>query len=212
MIKIEKVSKFYKSNKSIKVVFNRISLEINAGDFFVLVGPNGSGKTTLLKLIHQTVHADNGQIILNDEICQDEISFVSQSYRSFFLNLTLLDNLKFFSALYEKKINDVDEVIDSYLSSLDLISKKNDFVSILSSGEIKKLSMIRSLLSEPKILLLDEVTSSLDAATKIKIVDYIYKLNREKNIAIIWATHHPDEISADKAISLKIKDHSLIKN
>tara|TARA_B100000035_G_C21013920_1_gene560891 strand:+ start:284 stop:922 length:639 start_codon:yes stop_codon:yes gene_type:complete len=211
MIKIEKVSKIYKSRELSRVIFDEICLEIKNGDFYKLVGPNGSGKTTLLKLIRKIILPDTGKIILNNAVSLDEISLVSQNYRSFFLNLTVLDNLVFFSSLQDKKINNFRGSIDFYLSSLDLIDKKNDYVSTLSSGEIKKLSIIRGLLSKPKILLLDEVTTSLDAETKVKIIDFICKQNLEKNISVIWATHNPDEIKKDGAITLEIKEKKITK-
>ena len=211
MIKIEKVSKVYVSNNLSKAIFDGICLEIKAGDFYKLIGPNGSGKTTLLKLIKKTILPDNGQIILSDTVNYDEISLVSQNYRSFFLNLTLYDNLEFFSSLQDKKILNQTEIIDSYLDSLDLLSKRDSYVSTLSSGEIKKLSIIRGLLSKPKVLLLDEITTSLDAKTKSKIIDFIDKLNLKRNISVIWATHNPDEIKRNNVITLEIKEQKVIK-
>ena len=211
MIKIEKVSKNYVSNELNRSIFDGISLEINFGYFYKLIGPNGSGKTTLLKLIRQIILPDSGQIILDEKVNLDEISLVSQNYRSFFLNLSLYDNLKFFSSLQDKKIHNLNEDIDYYLTALGLIKKRHENASTLSSGEIKKLSIIRGLLSKPKVLLLDEITTSLDAKTKAKIIGFVDDLNLKKNISVIWATHHPDEINKDNVITLEIKDQKVIE-
>ena len=212
MIIFEKVKKIYKTNNQIINVFENLDFTIESGDFIKIVGPNGSGKSTFLKLIKKIILPNQGNIYFNDDINQSDIAYVSQNLRSFFLNLTVKQNLSFFNSLNNKsKVNFESKILEN-LKYFNLEEKINTQMSNLSSGQVKKISIIRALLSNPKVLLLDEVTSNLEEKSRSFLSDFVQnELNKAKNISIIWTTHYPNEIKQNNEKSYSIENNMFKK-
>ena len=212
MIIFEKVKKIYKTNNQIINVFENLDFTIESGDFIKIVGPNGSGKSTFLKLIKKIILPNQGNIYFNDDINQSDIAYVSQNLRSFFLNLTVKQNLSFFNSLNNKsKVNFESKILEN-LKYFNLEEKINTQMSNLSSGQVKKISIIRALLSNPKVLLLDEVTSNLEEKSRSFLSDFVQnELNKAQNISIIWTTHYPNEIKQNNEKSYSIENNMFKK-
>ena len=212
MIILEKVKKIYKTKEFKKNIFDDLNFEVFHGDFIKILGPNGSGKSTFLKLIKKLILPDQGRIFYNEKIKNSDIALVSQNQRSFFLNLTVKQNLLFFCSLNSNKNLDLEMKIQDKLRIFDLSEKLDTDMSALSSGELKKVSIIRALLKEPKLLLLDEVTSNLEEKNRLFFTNYIQEeLNQNQNVSIIWTTHYPNEISSDNEKSFLIEDSNFIE-
>ena len=212
MINFEKVNKIYKIGSKPINVFENLNFSIHQGDFIKITGPNGSGKSTFLKLIKKLILPNHGKIIYETEINDSDIAFVSQNQRSFFLNLSVKQNLLFFYSLKKTKEIDLEVKIKEYLKIFNLVEKIDAVMSTLSSGQLKKISIIRALLSDPKILLLDEITSNLEEESRSFIADYVCsELNHIQKIPIIWTTHYPNEIKEDIEKSYIIKNSNLVK-
>ena len=213
MIIFEKVKKIYKTNNQIINVFENLDFTIEPGDFIKIVGPNGSGKSTFLKLIKKIILPNQGNIYFNDDINQSDIAYVSQNLRSFFLNLTVKQNLSFFNSLNNKsKVNFESKILEN-LKYFNLEEKINTQMSNLSSGQVKKISIIRALLSNPKVLLLDEVTSNLEEKSRSFLYDFVQnELNKAQNISIIWTTHYPNEIKQNNEKSYFIENNMFEKS
>lgn len=213
MIIFEKVKKIYKTNNQIINVFENLDFTIESGDFIKIVGPNGSGKSTFLKLIKKIILPNQGNIYFNDDIIHSDIAYVSQNLRSFFLNLTVKQNLLFFNSLNNKsKINFESKILEN-LKYFNLEEKINTQMSNLSSGQVKKISIIRALLSNPKVLLLDEVTSNLEEKSRSFLSDFVQnELNKAQNISIIWTTHYPNEIKQNNEKSYFIENNMFKKS
>ena len=213
MIIFEKVKKIYKTNNQIINVFENLDFTIESGDFIKIVGPNGSGKSTFLKLIKKIILPNQGNIYFNDDINQSDIAYVSQNLRSFFLNLTVKQNLSFFNSLNNKsKVNFESKILEN-LKYFNLEEKINTQMSNLSSGQVKKISIIRALLSNPKVLLLDEVTSNLEEKSRSFLSDFVQnELNKAQNISIIWTTHYPNEIKQNNEKSYFIENNMFEKS
>ena len=101
MIKITSVDKFYKLNNVKKYIFKDLNFSVKSGDLIKITGPNGSGKTTLLRLLNRITLPDKGEVVYAPNLQPNEVSIVSQNQRSFFLNLTVMNNLQFFLILME---------------------------------------------------------------------------------------------------------------
>lgn len=212
-MKIKKIKKNFLDNKTLsfgkrkqKIVLNDISFDTNQGDCIAILGANGSGKTTLLKIISRLIIPDSGELISNEK---EKIILVNSNEKSFFWRLSVAENLRFF-----KSHNVSMSKIKQYLKLFNLLEKKDLLFMNLSLGEKKKLSFIRALLSEPSILLLDELSSSLDLATQKKIINIIETLLKEKQIdTVIFSTHSYTEFSslANKYIFIS-KGRSILKN
>jgi ABC-type multidrug transport system ATPase subunit len=212
MINFEKVNKIYKIGSKPINVFENLNFSIHQGDFIKITGPNGSGKSTFLKLMKKLILPNHGKIIYGSEINDSDIALVSQNQRSFFLNLSVKQNLLFFCSLKKTKKIDLEIKIKEYLKTFNLIEKIDAVMSTLSSGQLKKISIIRALLSDPKVLLLDEITSNLEEESRNFFADYVCnELNHIQKISIIWTTHYPNEIKKDIEKSYTIKNSNLVK-
>lgn len=203
IITLEHINKHFNSRSFFNIKSSRnevlkdINLNLHAGDFIGIVGPNGSGKSTLLKLIFNLITPSSGHLLLDGskKKYKKQIKSLACQFnnndRSFFWRLTAMENIKFFS---DVSMLDVSEIfLDKLIKNLGIEKCMSKRFGILSSGEKKKIALLRGLIKSPKIMLFDEFTSSLDIRSKIKIIKNIKDLNTKDNI-IIWVTHLPDEL------------------
>ena len=189
IIKINNVSKNYKNIKAL----NNISLSINEGELYGLLGVNGAGKTTLLKILSGLTNPTNGDFIVDgltnknmDEI--KRIIDISPQESAVAKNLTVLENLNFFQDLYNQRDDDyLKEIIDD----LGLSEVINQRAKTLSGGYQRRLSIALGLISKPKILLLDEPTLGLDVIARRELWKIVNKFKGK--ITIILTTHYMEE-------------------
>ena len=192
IIKINNVSKDYKNIKAL----NNISLSINEGELYGLLGVNGAGKTTLLKILSGLTNPTNGDFIVDgftnknmDEI--KRIIDISPQESAVAKNLTVLENLKFFQDLYNQMDdNYLKEIIDD-LGLSEVIKQR---AKTLSGGYQRRLSIALGLISKPKILLLDEPTLGLDVIARRELWKIVNKFKGK--ITIILTSHYLEEIEA----------------
>ena len=152
-----------------------ISLEFYQGKITGILGPNGAGKTTLLKCISTLILPDNGEIFVSgynvqthDNEIKSMIGFVSAEERSFYWRLTGLQNLQFYACLYGLDKEKTSARIE-YLFKFFRIDYENKRFDSYSTGMKRKFSLMRALLHDPQILLLDEPTKSLDYSTALEL-------------------------------------------
>ncbi len=189
IIKIDKVCKNYNSKKAL----DNVSLEIEQGELFGLLGVNGAGKTTLIKILCGLTKKAAGTITINNfNLDKDinkikEIIDISPQETSVANNLTVKENLEFFANIY--KTNDyINEVVDLF----NLHEVINQRAKTLSGGFKRRLSIAIALISKPKILFLDEPTLGLDVFARRELWKIIKKL--QKNTTIILTSHYLEEI------------------
>ncbi len=196
-----------------KEILKDISFKIQKGDFLTIKGPSGSGKSTLLKLLAAIMNPSTGEIIykgkpLSEYEITDYRKEVSYSFQNAALfGTTVADNLMF---PYEIRNEPFDRdraiaLLDKVMLSKQYLDQK---ITELSGGEKQRVALIRNVLFTPEVLLLDEVTSALDAENRKVISDAILGLNRENNITVLWVTHNTDEIK-DAAKTIEIKEGRL---
>ena len=212
MINITGVDKFYNLKNVRKYIFKDLNFSVKSGDLIKITGPNGSGKTTLLRLLHKITLPEKGEVTYEPNLQPNEVSIVSQNQRSFFLNLSVMQNLQFFSDISGNLSGNSLAEIHEKLEIFGLLHKSNTQMSSLSSGQLKKISIIRSLLVRPKILLLDEVNSTLEESARKFISEYVVnELNGKFGTAVIWTTHYPNELNTNLSSDYIVKDNNLIK-
>lgn len=212
MINITGVDKFYNLKNVRKYIFKDLNFSVKSGDLIKITGPNGSGKTTLLRLLHKITLPEKGEVTYEPNLQPNEVSIVSQNQRSFFLNLSVMQNLQFFSDISGNLSGNSLAEIHEKLEIFGLLHKSNNRMSSLSSGQLKKISIIRSLLVRPKILLLDEVNSTLEESARKFISEYVVnELNGKFGTAVIWTTHYPNELNTNLFSDYIVKDNNLIK-
>lgn len=212
MITLRNIKKTFSNKSFLKKetaklkIFDGLNLKVNSGDFIIISGANGSGKTSLLRLIKGSLLPDHGSVQFDDSLSLGDVVLFSQNYRSFFLNLSVFENLNFFHQLnkqYTKK--KFENKTNELLSKFDLENKKNNIVSSLSSGEIKKLILIRGYLQNGKILLFDEITNSLDAKSKNLIIKDLDDTKK----TVIWVSHDSNIFKRKDIINLKFHKGKL---
>ena len=198
IIRILNISKYYK-NKKIKI-FNKINFVFKKNKIYSLIGPSGSGKSTLLNLLSLIDAPSSGSIFINknkinfnqkiknDNIRADKIGIIYQE-NNLLKDFTALENV--FLARLALNNNELNAINDAkkVLRTLGLNKRINHFPSELSGGETQRVAIARALINQPKILLADEPTGSLDKKNAKQIFKLLLKL-KNKNRIIIFATHN----------------------
>lgn len=192
------------SVKNLKKVFNGfvavndVSFEIEKGEILGLLGPNGAGKTTIIHMLLGLTTPTAGDISIFDmelgknrgEILK-EINF-SSSYVSMPMSLTIKENLRIFAMLYGVK--DREEKINELLRAFEIYDNKDKLVRKLSSGQVTRLCLAKALLNDPKLLLLDEPTASLDPDMADKTRTLLKRFRDERGLTILYTSHNMKEM------------------
>ena len=190
MIEIKNLTKSYDK----KCILKNINLKINDNEQVSIIGKSGCGKSTLIRYIARLEKIDKDQILIDNENVNNikkfynKVGMVFQSF-NLFENMTVLENL--IIAPVKLKIQTKDEAIKlakGYLKEINLENKINEYPKNLSGGEKQRVAIIRALMEKPKILLLDEPTSSLDPQMKKEVLELISKL-KDYNMTIIVVSH-----------------------
>ena len=191
IIKIENLTKRYKTKKAL----SNVTLEINEGELFGLLGVNGAGKTTLIKILCLLSKKTSGSVVINGlDIENDaekikEIIAVSPQETAIASNLTVKENLEFFANIYAK---DNSKIINQLINQFDLGDVLSERAKTLSGGYKRRLSIAVALISKPKILFLDEPTLGLDVFSRRELWEIIKEL--KKSTTIILTSHYLEEI------------------
>ena len=202
-----------------RLILDNISFRINEGQIFGMLGPNGVGKSTIFNLITGLVTPKLGKIIINGEDVTNypiylrtkkfKVGYVPQ-YGGFFSDLTLQDNLKAISEIVIDDINLRKEKIDFLLSKFELENVKNIKAKFLSGGQKKKLVIALSLLSDPKLLLLDECFAALDVLTIKMLQEIIVNLQYENKITICICDHQARDLLACVDVAMILSNCKIV--
>ena len=222
IIEFENVSLSYGN----RLILDNINFKINESEIFGMLGPNGVGKSTIFNLITGLITPKNGKIKINGEIVNNypvylrtkkfKIGYVPQ-HGGYFSELTLLDNLKAIGEIVIEDKNLIQNKITYITSKFELENIKDIKAKFLSGGQKKKLVIALALLSEPKVLLLDECFAALDILTIKMLQEIIVNLQQENKITICICDHQARDLLAcvDSAMILsncKIVAHGSPSN
>lgn len=163
-----------------------VDLHIEKGEIFGIIGKSGSGKSTLLRIIQGIEKTDAGEIFLEENT---ESSYIFQEFNLLY-NKNVFDNVALPLILKRKKID--RKKIEKTLDFVGLLDKKSFFISELSGGEKQRVAIARALVTNPNLLLCDEVTASLDKFIQKEILELFLKINRDYGTTIILVTHELD--------------------
>lgn len=187
---------------------NDISFSVEEGEIVGLLGPNGAGKTTTLMMLVGITKPTNGKIkILELDFEENRVQILkninyASAYSFFQGRLSVYENLIVFSLLYEVK-NPKDK-ISELLENFEISDLKNKMTNTLSSGQLTRLNLCKALINDPKVLLLDEPTASLDPDIAEKVRGLLFKIRRERKISMLYTSHNMAEITqmCDRVIFL----------
>ncbi len=177
---------------------DNISFNVKKGQIFSFLGPNGAGKTTTINVLTTLLPIQKGKVTISGFDVKSQQDDVRKSIGIVFQNetldwnLTVWETLEFHGRLYSIPKDTRRSRIDELIKLVELAEKRNELVKHLSGGMKRRLEIARGLLTRPKVLFLDEPTIGLDPYTRMRIWDYIKKVNKE-GVTIFLTTHYMDE-------------------
>lgn len=194
MLKVIDVYKTYKKGKQLINALNGLSFEVNENESFAIIGPNGAGKTTTIKIILNLIYPDKGKVLIFDK---DVLDYNTRRYIGFApeipyypLHMTALELLKIFINIYN--INIQKNKIEEYFELVKLKDFMNVPLSNYSKGMLQRFSILQAIIIEPKLLILDELTSGLDPIGQFEIIEIVKKLKGKTTI--LFTSHNLSEV------------------
>lgn len=191
-----------------QTILKGVTFSVNRGERVIITGPSGGGKSTLLKIIASLINPTEGTVEFNGEnILDGDILAYRQKVSYFFQNATLFDQTVWDNVAFPYEIRDEEFDENQCVKLLERVKLDKSYldkpIKELSGGEKQRIALVRNLLYRPEVLLLDEVTSSLDAENKEIIYTILDELNTENEITILSVTHDEREIEkADRVLTI----------
>lgn len=211
MIQLQDISKTYQTANGPLRAVNSISVHIKKGEIFGFIGFSGAGKSTLLRCVNLLERPDSGSVFVDNEDItglpkkellkrRESMGMIFQHY-NLLLNSTVRKNVAFPLEITGVKKQEIRKRVSRSLEIVDLPEKENDYPSKLSGGQKQRVAIARAIVTSPKILLCDEVTSALDPQTTETILKYLKRVNQGLGITIVLVTH---EMEAARAICNRV--------
>jgi len=224
MIKFNNVSKsYFTKEKEVKILKN-ISLEIKNDQSVGIIGFTGSGKSTLLRMINGINCITSGNIFVDNvdinkidykslKILRRKIGMIFQNF-NLFNSLTVLENviLPLKISRLKLKSEELKKRGKEVLSLVGLLTKENEYPSNLSGGQMQKVAIARALINNPKYLLCDEITASLDNNSALEIIDLLRKIKEERKITIVFVSHQIEVIRKLCDRIIVIEDGKIVED
>ena len=215
IVSLTNVIKNYGNGKVITKALQGIDLKINQGDFSVMMGPSGCGKSTMLNIIGGLDKATSGEVKFNGKdfnsltnkelsiIRRNQIGFVFQNYNLLPV-LTAYENAEYVLMLQEMPVSQRKEKVMHFFKEMGLDGLENRFPRELSGGQQQRVAIARAVVSDPLLVLADEITANVDSETAQSLLLLIEKLNKINKTTFLISTHDPEVIKfAKKVIVLK---------
>ncbi len=196
-VKLEQVSKSYGTVQAVK----EVSLTVNQGEFFTLLGASGCGKTTLLRLIGGFEVPNSGKIWIGDRdvsrlpAYRRNVHTVFQDY-ALFPHLSVFENVGFSLQVKRLSRDEIFTRVTDALKLVQLLEMRDRFPAQLSGGQRQRVAIARAIVDRPDVLLLDEPLSALDAKIRVELREELKQLQRQTGISFIYVTHDQEEALA----------------
>lgn len=204
MISIQNLSKDFTNGKEILTAVDNISLNVNKGEIFGIIGLSGAGKSTLIRCINRLEEPTSGKIFIDNvdltsldkeslRLMRKEIGMIFQHF-NLLSQKTVYDNIAFPLELNGENKDQIDKRVNLLLEYVELTDKKYSYPSQLSGGQKQRVAIARAIANNPKILLSDEGTSALDPRTTKSILSLLNRIRREFGITIVMITHQMEVV------------------
>ncbi|MBN1328432.1 MAG: ATP-binding cassette domain-containing protein [Candidatus Heimdallarchaeota archaeon] len=222
ILNLEEVYKIYQSEKTETAALRGVSLSIYPGEKVVLIGPSGAGKTTLVNIAAGLLQPTSGKIfwsgisrdisrLSQEQIVRERRRFAGLVFQETKLisHLNVSQNVKLGGHLAGMSTLEIDERATMLINLVGLSDRIKHLPSMLSGGERQRVALAASLITNPKLIIADEVTASLDPLTGEQILDVLDDINHELNVALLIATHAQQVASRAERI-IEIKDGVIL--
>ncbi|MCD7938105.1 MAG: ABC transporter ATP-binding protein [Tannerellaceae bacterium] len=213
MIKIEGLSKFFRTEEVETIALNNISMEIKEGEFVAIMGPSGCGKSTLLNILGLLDNPSNGNYYLlgnevghlkekeRTQVRKGNIGFVFQSF-NLIDELNVFENVELPLTYLKIKASDRKGMVNDILKRMNISHRASHFPQQLSGGQQQRVAIARAVVSNPKLILADEPTGNLDSKNGLEVMELLTELNKE-GTTIIMVTHSKHDAGfAHRVVSL----------
>ena len=203
-----------KSFGSVKAL-SGVSLHVTPGELVVLLGPNGAGKSTLFQILTGLFVADSGEVeVLGADMARNPVAALAQlgvvfQQMALDLNLSVRANLRFHADLHGLPRRESLARINTRLTHFGLADVADTATRSLSGGNRRKVELLRALLHEPRLLLMDEATVGLDPASRTQLLDEVLNLVNTRSLGVLWATHLVSE--AERAHRIVVLDKGQVR-
>lgn len=216
------ITKEYKQGEFTVKALQGVSIEIEKGEFTVLMGSSGSGKTTLLNIIGGLDHPTSGAILVEgqdihalsanqlSDLRLHKLGFVFQSYNLIPV-LSAFENTEFVPMMQGKPPAERKATSMKMLEAVGLQGMEHRLPSELSGGQQQRVAVARALAGEPIVILADEPTANLDSKTGTELIQLMRKLNNEQQVTFVFATHDPKVMDAAKRI-IRLEDGKVVSD
>ncbi|BAQ09364.1 ABC-type metal ion transport system, atpase component [Bacillus sp. OxB-1] len=204
MIEFQGIHKEFKHKVKSMVALNDVSLKVERGDIYGVIGYSGAGKSTLLRMVNALEVPTTGKVLVKGKelgaLSNHELSQVKKNISMIFQHFNLLESKTVFDniaiPLILNKVNkkEIQNRVAELLDFVGLSDKKNSYPSQLSGGQKQRVGIARALVTNPEILLCDEATSALDPKTTVSILELLKRINEEFHITILVVTHEMEVI------------------
>jgi cell division transport system ATP-binding protein len=218
MIEMQNVYKTYPNG--VKAI-NGISIKINQGEFAYIVGPSGAGKSTFIKMMYREEKPSSGNIIVNGAnvakikdskvpIFRRHIGVVFQDFK-LLPKLTVYENIAFALEVIEQSPEEIKRRVLEVLELVKLKGKMDSFPDELSGGEQQRVSIARSIVNNPKVVIADEPTGNLDPETLWEIMDIFEEINK-RGTTILMATHNREIVNTIRKRVIAIENGNVVRD
>lgn len=225
MIKVTDLEKYYKTDELQTIALNKLSFEVEKGEFVAIMGPSGCGKSTLLNVLGMLDNSDGGSFIFNGEevsqynerkrayIRKHHIGFVFQSF-NLIDQLSVFENVELPLIYTGVKKSERKKRVHELLEKMEIMHRRKHFPQQLSGGQQQRVAVARAVINNPNLILADEPTGNLDSSNGNEVMDLLSDLNRQ-GATIIMVTHSEHDAKFSHRIirmldGQKVTENSLV--
>ncbi|AZB44495.1 cell division ATP-binding protein FtsE [Bacillus sp. FJAT-42376] len=218
MIEMEKIYKTYPNGV---VAINGIDVKINQGEFVYVVGPSGAGKSTFIKMMYREEKPSSGKIVINGvnlgKLKESKVPYLRRSigvvFQDFKLlpRLTVYENVAFAMEVIGESNKNIKKRVMEVLDLVQLKHKARSFPDELSGGEQQRISLARSIVNNPGVVIADEPTGNLDPDTSWEIMNVFEEINN-RGTTVVMATHNREIVNTMKKRVIAVEDGKIVRD
>jgi len=222
MIKITDLEKYYATEEVRTVALNKLTFEVNEGEFVAIMGPSGCGKSTLLNILGLLDDPDGGSFIFNGievagfnerkraDLRKHNIGFVFQSF-NLIDELTVFENVELPLIYTKVPASERKKRVEEVLEKMQIMHRRKHFPQQLSGGQQQRVAVARAVINKPKLILADEPTGNLDSANGNEVMDLLIELN-QAGTTIIMVTHSEHDAKYSHRIIRMLDGQKVTEN